>query len=208
MKLAVLNIKGEETGREVSLDKNVFGIEPNEHAVYLDVKQFLAAQRQGTHKVKERNEIVGSTKKIKKQKGTGTARAGSIKSPVFRGGGTIFGPKPRDYDFKLNKKVKRLAAKSVLSTRAKDKKITILEDFSIDAPKTKDFVSILSKIHPDGKKALIVLGAYNKNIYLSSRNFPNAKVAVADELNTYDLMNAEQIILAESSVEVIQKRLN
>ncbi len=208
MKLAVLNIKGEETGREVSLDKNVFGIEPNEHAVYLDVKQFLAAQRQGTHKVKERNEIVGSTKKLKKQKGTGTARAGSIKSPVFRGGGTIFGPKPRDYDFKLNKKVKRLAAKSVLSTRAKDKKITILEDFSIEAPKTKDFVSILSKIHPDGKKALIVLGAYNKNIYLSSRNFPNAKVAVADELNTYDLMNAEQIILAESSVEVIQKRLN
>ncbi|MBV6639130.1 MAG: 50S ribosomal protein L4 [Cyclobacteriaceae bacterium] len=208
MKLAVLNIKGEETGREVTLDKNVFGIEPNEHAVYLDVKQFLAAQRQGTHKVKERNEIVGSTKKLKKQKGTGTARAGSIKSPVFRGGGTIFGPKPRDYDFKLNKKVKRLAAKSVLSTRAKDKKITILEDFSIEAPKTKDFVSILSKVHPDGKKALIVLGAYNKNIYLSSRNFPNAKVAVADELNTYDLMNAEQIILAESSVEVIQKRLN
>lgn len=208
MKLAVLNIKGEETGREVTLDKNVFGIEPNEHAVYLDVKQFLAAQRQGTHKVKERNEIVGSTKKLKKQKGTGTARAGSIKSPVFRGGGTIFGPKPRNYDFKLNKKVKRLAAKSVLSTRAKDKKITILEDFSIEAPKTKDFVSILSKVHPDGKKALIVLGAYNKNIYLSSRNFPNAKVAVADELNTYDLMNAEQIILAESSVEVIQKRLN
>lgn len=208
MKLAVLNIKGEETGREVTLDKNIFGIKPNEHAVYLDVKQFLAAQRQGTHKVKERNEIVGSTKKLKKQKGTGTARAGSIKSPVFRGGGTIFGPKPRDYDFKLNKKVKRLAAKSVLSTRAKDKKITILEDFNIEAPKTKDFVSILSKVQPEGKKALIVLGAYNKNIYLSSRNFPNAKVAVADELNTYDLMNAEQIILAESSVEVIQKRLN
>ncbi|MEQ8336299.1 MAG: 50S ribosomal protein L4 [Cyclobacteriaceae bacterium] len=208
MKLAVLNIKGEETGREVTLDKNIFGIEPNEHAVYLDVKQFLAAQRQGTHKVKERNEIVGSTKKLKKQKGTGTARAGSIKSPVFRGGGTIFGPKPRDYDFKLNKKVKRLATKSVLSTRAKDKKITILEDFNIEAPKTKDFVSILSKVHQDGKKALIVLGAYNKNIYLSSRNFPNAKVAVADELNTYDLMNAEQIILAESSVDVIQKRLN
>ena len=208
MKLAVLNIKGEETGREVTLDKNIFGIEPNEHAVYLDVKQFLAAQRQGTHKVKERNEIVGSTKKLKKQKGTGTARAGSIKSPVFRGGGTIFGPKPRDYDFKLNKKVKRLAAKSVLSTRAKDKKITILEDFSIEAPKTKDFVSILSKVQSEGKKALIVLGAYNKNIYLSSRNFPNAKVAVADELNTYDLMNAEQIILAESSVDVIQKRLN
>ncbi len=208
MKLAVLNIKGEETGREVTLDKNIFGIEPNEHAVYLDVKQFLAAQRQGTHKVKERNEIVGSTKKIKKQKGTGTARAGSIKSPIFRGGGTIFGPKPRDYDFKLNKKVKRLATKSVLSTRAKDKKITVLEDFNIEAPKTKDLVSILSKVYPDSKKALIVLGAYNKNIYLSSRNFPNAKVAIADELNTYDLMNAEQIILAESSVEVIQKRLN
>ncbi len=208
MKLAVINIKGEETGREITLDKATFGIEPNEHAVYLDVKQFLAAQRQGTHKVKERNEITGSTKKIKKQKGTGTARAGSIKSPVFRGGGTIFGPKPRDYDFKLNKKVKRLATKSVLSTRAKDKKITILEDFNIDSPKTKDFISILSKVYPDGKKALVVLGAHNKNIYLSSRNLQDAKVAVADQLNTYDLMNADQIILAESSVELIQKRLN
>ncbi|XOV91854.1 MAG: 50S ribosomal protein L4 [Bacteroidota bacterium] len=208
MKLAVLNIKGEETGREVTLNKEIFGIEPNEHAVYLDVKQYLAAQRQGTHKTKERNEISGSTRKLKKQKGTGTARAGSIKSPVFRGGGTIFGPQPRDYDFKLNKKVKRLAAKSVLSSRAKDKKITILEDFNIESPKTKDFISILSKVHPDGKKALLVLGTYDKNIYLSSRNFPNAKVAVADQLNTYDLMNAEQIILAESSVEVIQKRLN
>lgn len=208
MKLAVLNIKGEETGREITLDKNIFGIEPNEHAVYLDVKQFLAAQRQGTHKVKERNEIVGSTKKIKKQKGTGTARAGSIKSPVFRGGGTIFGPRPRDYDFKLNKKVKRLATRSVLSTRAKDKKITILEDFNVESPKTKDFVSILSKIYPDGKKALIILGTYNKNIYLSSRNLQHAKVAVADQLNTYDLMNADQIILVESSVELLQKRLN
>ncbi len=208
MKLAVVNIKGEETGREVTLDKKIFGIEPNEHAVYLDVKQYLAAQRQGTHKVKERNEVAGSTKKIKRQKGTGTARAGSIKSPLFRGGGTIFGPKPRDYDFKLNKKVKRLAAKSVLSTRAKDKKITILEDFNIEAPKTKDFAAILSKVHPNGKKTLLILGSYNKNIYLSSRNFPNASVAVAEELNTYDLMNAEQIILAESSVDVIQKRLN
>ena len=208
MKLAVVNIKGEDTGREINLDKKTFGIEPNEHAVYLDVKQYLAAQRQGTHKVKERGEIVGSTKKIKKQKGTGTARAGSIKSPIFRGGGTIFGPKPRNYDFKLNKKVKRLAAKSVLSAKAKEKQITILEDFNLENPKTKEFASIISKLNKEGKRSLLVVGGQNKNVYLSSRNIKGTKVSTADELNTYDLINSELLILSESSVDLIQKRLN
>ncbi len=208
MKLSVFNIKGEETGREVSLDKKVFGIEPNEHAVYLEVKQYLANQRQGTHKVKTRNEITGSTKKIKKQKGTGTARAGSIKSPIFKGGGTVFGPAPRDYSFKLNKKVKRLAKKSVLSAKAKDKQIKVLEDFSFDAPKTKEFTSILASLAISDKKSLVILGAPNENLYLSSRNIKNTKVATADELSTYDLVNADQLILVESSVDAIQKRLN
>lgn len=208
MKLSVFNIKGEETGREVSLDKKVFGIEPNEHAVYLEVKQYLANQRQGTHKVKTRNEITGSTKKIKKQKGTGTARAGSIKSPIFKGGGTVFGPAPRDYSFKLNKKVKRLAKKSVLSVKAKDKQIKVLEDFSFDVPKTKEFTSILASLAISDKKSLVILGAPNENLYLSSRNIKNTKVATADELSTYDLVNADQLILVESSVDAIQKRLN
>ena len=208
MKLSVFNIKGEETGREVSLDKKVFGIEPNEHAAYLEVKQYLANQRQGTHKVKTRNEITGSTKKIKKQKGTGTARAGSIKSPIFKGGGTVFGPAPRDYSFKLNKKVKRLAKKSVLSVKAKDKQIKVLEDFSFDVPKTKEFTSILASLAISDKKSLVILGAPNENLYLSSRNIKNTKVATADELSTYDLVNADQLILVESSVDAIQKRLN
>lgn len=207
MKLSVFNIKGEETGREVSLDKKVFGIEPNEHAVYLDVKQYLANQRQGTHKVKTRNEVSGSTRKIKKQKGTGTARAGSIKSPVFRGGGTMFGPEPRDYSFKLNKKVKHLANRSVLSAKAKDKQIKVLEDFKLDQPKTKDFVSILSKLAVSDKKSLVILGEANPNIYLSSRNIKNTKISTAADINTYDLVNADQLILLESSVELIKNRL-
>ena len=208
MKLSVFNIKGEETGREVSLDKKVFGIEPNEHAVYLEVKQYLANQRQGTHKVKNRNEVSGSTKKIKKQKGTGTARAGSIKSPVFRGGGTMFGPTPRDYSFKLNKKVKKLAKKSALSAKAAEKQIKVLEDFNFESPKTKDFTGILASLAVNDKKSLVILGAYNENVYLSSRNIKNTKVATAEELSTYDLVNADQLILLESSVDLIQKRLN
>lgn len=208
MKLAVLNSKGEETGREVTLDKGVFGLEPNEHAVYLEVKQFLANQRQGTHKVKTRNEISGSTKKIKKQKGTGTARAGSIKSPVFRGGGTVFGPEPRDYSFKLNKKVKQLAKRSALSAKAKDKTITVLEDLTFEAPKTKEFKGILENLKFTDKKSLMILGESNHNVFLSSRNLSNAKVSTADELNIFDLINCDQLILSESSIEVINKRLN
>ena len=208
MKVAILNIKGEETGREASLDKNVFGIEPNEHAVYLDVKNYLASQRQGTSKTKERGEIAGSTKKIKKQKGTGTARAGSIKSPIFRGGGTIFGPRPRDYGFKLNKKIKKLARKSVLSSRAKEKAIHILEDFSFDAPKTKEFINILSSLSVNGKKSLLLLSEQNKNIFLSSRNLKKAHVTTVDEVNTYDLINSECLILCEGTLDQLKARLN
>ncbi len=208
MKLSVFNIKGEETGREVDLDEEVFGIEPNEHAVYLEVKQYLANQRQGTHKVKTRNEISGSTKKIKKQKGTGTARAGSIKSPVFRGGGTVFGPAPRDYSFKLNKKVKKLAKKSALSAKIAGQQVKVLEDFTLERPQTKELTSILSSLAVNQRKSLVILGAYNENVYLSSRNIKNTKVAIADELSTYDLVNADQVVLVESSVDLIQKRLN
>jgi len=208
MKVAVLNIKGEETGREVTLDKKIFGVEPNEHAVYLDVKSFLANKRQGTAKTKERNEIVGSTKKIKKQKGTGTARAGSIKSPVFRGGGTIFGPKPRDYRFKLNRKVKQLASKSILSSRAKEKAIHVLEDLNFETPKTKDFVNMLNSLSVNDKKALILVGGDNKNIYLSSRNLKKANVTTVAEVNTYDLINAERLILCESTLDQLKERFN
>lgn len=208
MKLSVFNIKGEETGREISLDKEVFGIEPNEHAVYLEVKQYLANQRQGTHKVKTRNEISGSTRKIKKQKGTGTARAGSIKSPVFRGGGTMFGPEPRDYSFKLNRKLKQLAKKSAFSAKAKDKKIKVLEDFTFENPKTKEFISILKNLESDSIKSLLILGSANSNVFLSSRNLKNIKVTPIDGISTYDLVNAQQLILMESSIEVIQNTLN
>jgi len=208
MKLEVLNIKGQPTGREVTLDKDIFGLEPNEHVVYLAVKQYLANQRQGTHKVKTRSEISGSTRKIKKQKGTGTARAGSIKSPVFRGGGTMFGPEPRDYSFKLNKKVKRLAGKSVLSAKAKDKMIKVLEDFTLDSPKTKSFTEILANLALTGKKSLFILGDKNDNIYLSSRNLANTQVLTAADVNTYDLLHADQLILCESSLEKLQNRLN
>ena len=208
MKVAVLNIKGEETGREVNLDKSVFGIEPNEHAVYLDVKNYLANQRQGTAKTKERGEIAGSTRKIKKQKGTGTARAGSIKSPIFRGGGTIFGPKPRDYGFKLNKKVKKLARKSVLSSRAKEKAIQILEDFTFEAPKTKEFISILNSLSASDKKSLMLVGDENKNVFLSSRNLKKTNVKTVDEVNTYDLINAEKLIICEGTLDQLKERLN
>ena len=208
MKLSVFNIKGEETGREVELDESIFGIEPNEHAVYLDVKQYLANQRQGTHKVKNRNEVSGSTKKLKKQKGTGTARAGSIKSPVFRGGGTMFGPEPRDYSFKLNKKVKQLARKSVLSDKAKTEKLSVVEDFTFEGPKTKEFIALLNNLKAQDSKSLVVLGEYNKDVFLSSRNLKNTKVSIASELTTYDLVNADKVLLVESSVSQILTTLN
>merc|ERR1711939_18352 len=203
--VAVLDIKGKETGRKVSLSDAVFGIEPNEHAVYLDVKQYLANQRQGTHKAKERAEITGSTRKLKKQKGTGTARAGSIKSPVFRGGGRIFGPRPRNYGFKLNKALKRLARKSALSIKANDKAITVVEDFSFDTPKTKNFIEVLKAIGIQEKKSLIVLGESNKNVYLSSRNLKGSEVVSVSELSTYKILNAKSVVFMEGSLEGLEK---
>lgn len=208
MELTVKNIKGNDTKKKVTLSDTIFGIEPNDHAIYLDVKQYLANQRQGTHKAKERAEVTGSTKKIKKQKGTGTARAGSIKSPVFKGGGTIFGPRPRNYSFKLNKKLKALARKSALSYKAKGGSIMVVEDFNFDAPKTKDFSALLTNLKVNDKKSLIVLSDLNKNIYLSSRNLKNAKVTTAAGLSTYDLMNASNIMLCEGSLESIQTILS
>jgi large subunit ribosomal protein L4 len=208
MKVAVLDIKGKDTGRQVDLSKDVFAIEPNNHAVYLDVKQYLANQRQGTHKAKERAEITGSTRKIKKQKGTGTARAGSIKSGVFRGGGRIFGPRPRNYGFKLNKNVKRLARKSALSIKANDKAIMVLEDFNFDAPKTKNFTAILKALDLENKKSLFVLGGSNNNVYLSSRNLKGSEVITNSELSTYKILNANQIVLLESALEGIESNLS
>ena len=208
MKIAVLDINGKDTGRKVDLSKNVYAIEPNDHAVYLDVKQYLANQRQGTHKAKERAEIVGSTRKIKKQKGTGTARAGSIKSGVFRGGGRMFGPRPRNYSFKLNKNVKRLARKSALSIKANEKAITVLEDFNFDTPKTKEFTTILKALGLENKKSLFVLGGLNNNVYLSSRNLKGSEVVISSELSTYKILNANQIILIESSLEGIELNLS
>ena len=207
MNVSVVKHSGEDTGRKVSLSKEIFGIEPNDHAIYLDVKQHLANRRQGTHKTKERAEIAGSTKKIKKQKGTGTARAGSIKSPIFRGGGTVFGPRPRDYSFKLNKKLKALARKSALTYKAKDKSISIIEDFSLDAPKTKEYNKMLSALSLSDKKTLFVLPESDKNIVLSGRNIKNTKVVTADTLTTYDVLNADTIILSEGSVEKIDNLL-
>ena len=208
MKVAVVDINGKETGRKADLSDTVFGIEPNKHAVYLDVKQYLANQRQGTHKSKERAEIVGSTRKIKKQKGTGTARAGSIKSPVFRGGGRVFGPRPRSYSFKLNKGLKRLARKSALSIKANDKAITVVEDFNLESPKTKDFVAILKALGLESKKSLIVLGGSNNNVYLSSRNLKTSEVITSSELSTYHILNANNVVLMEGSVEGIVSNLN
>lgn len=208
MKLSVINSKGEDTGRKVDLKKEVFGIEPNEHAVYLDVKHYLANQRQGTHKVKGRSEITGSTRKIKRQKGTGTARAGSIKSGVLRGGGTMFGPEPRDHGFKLNKKIKQLARRSVLSNKAKEKQIKVIEDLKFEAPKTKEFVNVLKSLSLEVDKALFVVAESENNLFMSSRNIPNAKVITTGELTTYELVNADCLVLAESSLEAIHKSLN
>lgn len=208
MEVAVLDIKGKETGRKVSLSDAVFGIEPNEHAVYLDVKQYLANQRQGTHKAKERAEITGSTRKLKKQKGTGTARAGSIKSPVFRGGGRIFGPRPRNYGFKLNKALKRLARKSALSIKANDNAITVVEDFSFDTPKTKNFIEVLKAIGIQEKKSLIVLAESNKNVYLSSRNLKGSEVVSVSELSTYKILNAKSVVFMEGSLEGLESNLS
>ena len=208
MKVAVLDINGKDTGRKAELSKDVFAIEPNNHAVYLDVKQYLANQRQGTHKAKERAEITGSTRKIKKQKGTGTARAGSIKSGVFKGGGRMFGPRPRNYGFKLNKNVKRLARKSALTIKAGEKAITVLEDFNFDAPKTKNFTDVLKALGLENKKSLFVLGDPNNNVYLSSRNLKRSEVITNSELSTYKILNANQVVLLESAIEGIESNLS
>jgi len=208
MKVSVLDIKGKDTGRKVELSDAVYGIEPNDHAVYLDVKQHLANRRQGTHKAKERAEIVGSTRKIKKQKGTGTARAGSIKSGVFRGGGRIFGPRPRNYSFKLNKNLKRLARKSALSIQAKENNIVVVEDFSFDSPKTKSFLAVLEAFGMENKKALFVFAEPNNNVYLSSRNLKASKTVTSSGLSTYELLNANKVILSESSLEGIETNLS
>lgn len=207
MKVTVVDIKGKETGRKADLSDAVFGIEPNNHAVYLDVKQYLANQRQGTHKAKERAEIVGSTRKIKKQKGTGTARAGSIKSPIFKGGGRVFGPRPRDYRFKLNKNMKRLARRSALSQKAIDKSIIVVEDFNFESPKTKNFTDLLKGLGIENKKSLFVLGDSNKNVYLSSRNLKNSEVISHSELSTYKILNVNNLVLLEGSLEGIETNL-
>ena len=208
MQVEVLNISGKATAKKIDLNDSIFAAEPNDHCIYLDVKSFLANQRQGTHKSKERAEIARTTKKLKRQKGTGGARAGSMKSPLFVGGGRVFGPRPRDYSFKLNKKVKSLARVSALSYKAKDNAITVLEDFNFEAPKTKNYVDLMKNLNMADKKTLLVLGDTNKNVYLSSRNIQGAKVVKASDLNTYDILNAENLILAESSVKVIETILN
>ena len=207
MELKVHNIKGKETDKKVKLDKLVFGIEPNDHAIYLDVKQYLANNRKGLHKAKERAEIAGSTRKIKKQKGTGTARAGSIKNPLFRGGGRVFGPRPRSYEQKINKKVKRLARKSALAYKIKNKEILILEDFILSNPNTSDYLNIIKAFGLETKKTLVVTSEINNNIYLSSRNLKNSKVVINSELNTYEITDANKILILESAVEGIESTL-
>ena len=208
MKVAVHNIKGKETAKKVDLKKDIFGIEPNDHAIYLDVKQYLANQRRGTSKTKERGEITGSRRKIRKQKGSGMARVGDIKNPIFRGGGRIFGPKPRDYDSKLNRKVKRLARKSALSYKAKDNNIIVLEDFSFDSPKTKEYLNILNNLDQLNSKTLMVLSDANKNIFLSSKKLKKAKVVRASDLCTYEIMNANKLLILEGSVKEIEETFN
>ena len=205
MKLVVHNIEGKSTTKKIDLNKDIFGLEPNDHAIYLDVKQYLASRRSGTHKAKERSDVKGSRRKIRKQKGSGAARVGDIKNPLFRGGGRVFGPRPRKYDFKVNKKVKRLARKSALSYMAKDKNIIILEDFSFDQPKTKSYSDILSNLGVLENKTVLVVAENNKNILLSSRNISNARVVLASELNTYDVMNANKLMVMESSIDQIEK---
>ncbi len=204
MELAIIDISGKETGRKVNLDDSIFGIAPNDHAIYLDTKQYLANQRQGTHKSKERGEIAGSTRKIKRQKGTGTARAGSIKNPLFRGGGRVFGPRPRYYGFKLNKKVKQLARRSALSYKASTNNIIILEDFSLEAPKTKEIIRMGNNLNIANKKSVFVFPEQNNNIYLSTRNVQGVEVVIASELNTYKIMRASTLVLVESAVDVLQ----
>ena len=208
MEVKVLNISGKETGKSITLSDAVFGIEPNNHAVYLDVKQYLANQRQGTHKAKERAEVAGSTRKIKKQKGTGTARAGSAKNPLFKGGGTVFGPRPRSYSFKLNKNLKRLARKSAFSIKAKESSIIVLEDFNFDTPNTKNFINVLKALGLENKKSLFVLGDSNKNVYLSSRNLKTSSVVSSSELSTYAILNANNIVLMEGALEGIEENLS
>ena len=208
MKIAVLDVNGKDTGRKADLSKDVFAIAPNNHAVYLDVKQYLANQRQGTHKSKERAEISGSTRKIKKQKGTGTARAGSIKSGIFKGGGRMFGPRPRNYSFKLNKNVKRLARKSALSIKAGEQSITVLEDFNFDSVKTKNFTAVLKALELENKKTLFVLGGSNNNVYLSSRNLKSSEVITYSEISTYKILNANQVVLLEGALAGIETNLS
>jgi len=208
MEVKVLNITGKETGRSITLSDSVFAIEPNNHAVYLDVKQYLANQRQGTHKAKERAEVTGSTRKIKKQKGTGTARAGSIKNPLFKGGGRVFGPRPRSYSFKLNKQLKRLARKSAFSIKAKESSIIVLEDFNFETPNTKNFINVLKALGLENKKSLFVLGDSNKNVYLSSRNLKTSSVISSSELSTYAILNTNSLILLEGSLEGIEDNLS
>ena len=208
MEVKVLDINGKETGRKVQLSDSVFAIEPNKHAVYLDVKQYLANQRQGNHKAKEIAEVAGSTRKIKKQKGTGTARAGSAKNPLFKGGGTVFGPRPRSYSFKLNKNLKRLARKSAFSLKAKESNLVVVEDFTFDTPSTKNFINVLKSLGLDNKKSLFVLGDSNKNVYLSSRNLKASSVVTTSELSTYAILNAKSLVLLEGAVDGIEANLS
>ena len=208
MEVKVLDFNGKDTGRKVQLSDSVFAIEPNNHAVYLDVKQYLANQRQGTHKAKERAEVARSTRKIKKQKGTGTARAGSAKNPLFKGGGTVFGPRPRSYSFKLNKNLKRLARKSAFSIKAKESNIIVLEDFNFETPSTKNFINVLKSLGLENKKSLFVLGDSNKNVYLSSRNLKASNVVSSSELSTYAILNANNVVLLEGSLEGIEDNLS
>ena len=208
MDLKVVNTKGKETAKKVTLNKEVFGIEPNDHAIYLDVKQHLANKRQGTHQAKERGEIVGSTRKLRKQKGSGAARVGSIKNPLFRGGGRVFGPRPRNYGFKLNRKLKQLARKSALSYKVKEEAMMVLEDFSFDAPRTKDFAALMVALKMTGKKSLMVLNQEDKNIYLSSRNLEDSEVVTISELNTYKILNANTLIVCESAVKELENVLS
>jgi len=207
MEVNILNVSGKETGATVQLPESVFGIEPNDHAIYLDVKQYLANQRQGTHKSKQRNEIAGSTRKLYKQKGTGGARAGSVKSPLFNGGGRVFGPQPRDYSFKLNKKLKVLARKSALSYKAKDNSIVVLEDFNFDSIKTKNYVQLTADLNVTDVRTLLVLGVANENVYLSSRNLKKTKVITADQLNTYDVLNAGKLLLTAGALKTLEEAL-
>jgi large subunit ribosomal protein L4 len=208
MELAIYNIDGTKTSKTITLDEGIFGIEPNDHAIYLDVKQYLANQRQGTHATKQRNELSGSTRKLRRQKGTGGARIGDIKSPVLRGGGRAFGKKPRDYSFKVNKKVKRLARKSALSYKLKDNNVLVLEDFQFDNPKTKQYLAMLEKFNLIDKKSLLVIPGVDKNIILSSRNLAKASVAVASDLNTYQILNAQHLVIVESSIKEIENMLS